>query len=84
MDFLKQLFVICAKMPGINMLMKLTPAVNGNCQQRARWQHISQLKASVFSWQKKNGYQKTQQLILWISTAIWWVTESDLMNILHV
>jgi len=47
-----------------------------NCKQSTRWQHLSRLKASAFfSLQKKVYSYKTQQLIIWTGTAIWWVTE---------
>jgi hypothetical protein len=47
-----------------------------NHKQSARWQHVSQLKASVFCiWKNKLWWFKTQQLLLGTGTAIWWVTE---------
>ncbi len=47
-----------------------------NHKQSARWQHVSQLKASALSIRKnKLWWFRTQQLILWTGTAIWLVTE---------
>ncbi len=47
-----------------------------NLKQSARWQHVSQLKASALCiWSNKLWWFKTQQLILGTGTAIWWVTE---------
>ncbi len=50
-----------------------------NSKQSTRWQHLSQLKASMFfSLQKFFSCYETQQLILGTGTAIWWVTEPHL------
>jgi hypothetical protein len=47
-----------------------------NRKQNTRWQHLSQLKTSVFfSLQNFFSCYETQQLILETGTAIWWVTE---------
>ncbi len=46
-----------------------------NRKQSTRWQHLSQLKASMFFSLQKISCYETQQLILGIGTAIWWVTE---------
>ncbi len=54
-----------------------------NRKQGARWQHISQLKASAFCiWKNKLWWFKTQQLILGTGSAIWWVTEPHLKSVL--
>ncbi len=51
-----------------------------NCKQSTRWQHLSRLKASAFFSLRKNfSCYKTQQLILGIGIAIWWLTEPHLM-----
>ncbi len=48
-----------------------------------RWQHLSQLKSSAFfSLQKKIICYETQHLILGTGTAIWWVTEPHLEELM--
>ncbi len=48
-----------------------------NRKQSTRWQHLSRLKASAFfNLQNIFSCYETQQLILGIGTAIWWVTAS--------
>jgi len=47
----------------------------------ARWQHVSQLKASAFCiWKNKLWCFKTQELILGTGTAILWMTEPHCWN----
>ncbi len=47
-----------------------------NRKQSTRWQHLSRLKASAFfSLHKKISCYDTQQLMLGIGNAIWWVIE---------
>jgi hypothetical protein len=59
-----------------NRHLKLLEWKGSNRKQSARWQHISQLKASAFCiWWNKLWWFKTQQLILGNGTVIWWVTK---------
>ncbi len=63
-------------LPMANLIIFFKQWKGINRKQSTRWQHLSQLKASVFfSFQKKFNCYETQRLILGTGTAFWWVTE---------